>query len=437
MHLAVPLQSLRAASLFSALILCALLAAGPVLAAPRVRLDNGALWLDAQRFRVRGVAYYGAPLGGRPRALMPVAPCLHARDLPLIAAMGANVVRTFGLLPEADDTFPAVLESTGLYWIAGFPFESLYDPEFPIAAQRGRILDAFRNYAWRFRGQSRLLAYAFGNDVVLPPADLYPLLADAAAILRQIEPESPPLLTTVATSLAGVSQRPPGLSFWCWNAGAPTDTQLAEIERRAALPVLFSEFDAGGDESAQTIALSRLTVGTESATRVLGAVYSGYAGGRHALFRAFPTREPGLDSLRPQPLFYAIAALWGGTYPPSWHETEGPHLDSLDDGTAASSAGALVRLAGAALLHTGPPYSDEAWPFHLGSTCLCVGGVPARLTFVSPTELSARIPSTLDPGELNAVFFRAGAASNLLPIHIRRFAAGTFAGPILEAHVNH
>jgi hypothetical protein len=62
-----------------------------------------------------------------------------------------------------------------------------------------------------------------------------------------------------------------------------------------------------------------------------------------------------------------------------------------------------------------------------------VGPVPARLSFLSAREISAQIPRGLEAGERALVFFRAGRASNALPVRIERLSAGTHAGPVLEA----
>lgn len=294
-------------------------------------VENGSLMLGARRFVVRGLGYRD-----------PRAPCLYARDLPLMAAMGANTVRTYDLAPEADKTFASVLESTGLYWLADFPLDPYYDSTQTIAAQKERILAAFRKYAERFRGQARLIGYVFGGDVAREyekkfagsPADFYALTGAAAAVLREIEPGQPPLLA------AAVSEP-------------------EELGREA---------------------------------------------GR-----------------------------WGGRYPAAWGEPERPRLAEIEDSV---TPGALVRLPGRALLHRGPPFSDEGWPFHLAQTCLCVGGLPARLNFVASGEVSVQIPPGLEPGERSVVFFRAGAASNAVTIRVRQFSAASFAGPVLEARLH-
>jgi hypothetical protein len=58
--------------------------------------------------------------------------------------------------------------------------------------------------------------------------------------------------------------------------------------------------------------------------------------------------------------------------------------------------------------------------------------VPARLSALSPNLLTVQIPRGTEPGERSVLFYRAGRASNTLPVRIR-ISADMFAGPVLEA----
>ncbi len=82
------------------------------------------------------------------------------------------------------------------------------------------------------------------------------------------------------------------------------------------------------------------------------------------------------------------------------------------------------------------PYSDETWPFHLGGACLCIDGQPARLSFVGARTLTAQVPPSLEAGEARVVFYRAGQASNVIPLHISEFSAGGRSEPALEARLH-
>jgi len=370
-------------------------------------------------FRIRGVAYPGRS------APMPATPCLYARDLPLIALMGANTVRTYGLLPEGDRTFAAVLDSTGLGWLAGFPLDEFYDPRQPIAAERARILDTFRKYALRFRGERRLIGYVFGEEVTEgydrkfagAPSDFYSLFAEAAAILREIEPARTPGLATAVGDPGEMANEVPGLSFWCWNAHSRTIPEAGKPSR----PVLLSEDDGLGAD-------------LEPSGGLLGGVYANFTGaGETGIFRSAPIGLAGLDTLTARDVYYRLAGLWRGTFPQSWTEKEAPRL-AAPNGTA--SPGALARLLGTALVSAAVPYADESWPYHLAGACLCVAGAPARLSFVARRGVIAQIPAAVAPGPHPLVFYRAGQASNLTEIRISEYPAVTFAGPVLEAKLD-
>ncbi len=387
-------------------------------------LEDGSFRVDGRRFVIRGVAYPNAA----------VTPCAYARDLPLIARMGANTIRTYGLIPpDREKTFASLLETSGLYWLAGFPLDGFYDPSKPIAASKQRILESFRTYAQRFRGNSHLIAFVFGNDVpddyqskfAGSPEDFFDLLVDAGRVLRET---GGPLLTTAVSDPSEMLGKVAGLDFWSWNAAG-----MAALAHPtgASAPVLVAEFGiATRDEQEQAAVAADLMPGIAG----LGGVYAGFidAGGMRGIFKATPSGEPDLDSLSPRRVYFTLAGLWGGTYPQGWSERRAPLLRSLAGGDAASP-GSLVRLTGSALLDDSPAYDDESWPFGLAASCLCVGSVPARLNVLSRDSIVAQVPPGLEPGEHRVVFFRGGQASNVLPVTIRHVSAGSFPGASIEA----
>ena len=464
------------------LLLSGVLGGASLLAAPRIKLADGVLVLGSERFVVRGLVYSNAAIGELAGSRMAASPCRYARDLPLVAALGANTVRTPALLPEDDKSFVWLLESAGLYWLAGFPLEPYYDAAQTIMARQRQILDAFREYARRFRGQRRLIGYVFGAEVASEYArkfagsssDFYALLAEAAAVLRELEPEETPLLATAVSDPAELAQSPAGLSFWCWNAspGRTFGGRLEEVRRKAAKPVLISEFGvdafdqrAGAeDEQGQAEAAVTLAGEIESAGWLLGGVYHGFLdewwrGGpeasRHAaggsphsgfpdgfrndgwfgIFRATATERPGLDSLRPRAVFRVLAGRWGSSAAPMADRT--PRLARLENaasGAELAAPGALVRLSGEGF--SAATKTAESWPLHLDQTCLCLGTAPARLGMLAPGELTAQVPPEVAPAETTAVVYRAGAASNFLPARLRRYAPGIFPRGVLWAGSN-
>ena len=464
-------------------VLCLLAAAcGAAGDAARVRLQGSSLRIGQEPFCVRGVVYSNAAIGERAGPTMAAAPCRWARDLPLIAALGANTVRTRSLLPGDDSMFLSLLESTGLYWLAGFPLEPFYDPAQTITARKPAMLEAFRSYARRFRGQKRLIGYVFGNEITRnysqafagSAEEFFALLAEAAEVVRELEPEDPPLITTTVSDAAELVRNPAGLSFWSWNAnpGRSFGGRLEEARRQAAKPVLISEFGVDAfdertrqeDEQTQAEVAGQLAREIASAGWLLGGVYAGFldewwregpdpschsaAGVRQpespdgfrndgwmGIFRVTATEQPGLDSLSARAVFGALARLWGGA--PSAPAADAPRLVKLENaasGAELAAPGALVRVSGERLATT--VTADRSWPLHLGPTCLCLGGTPARLGMSAPAELSAQVPPTLAPGEIKAVAYRAGAAGNALPVLLQRYAPGIFPRGVVWAGSN-
>ncbi len=362
-------------------------------AAPgRVVVERGGLRVGGRLLVLRGAGYDAD------------VPCALARDLPLLAGMGANVVRTPSVPPRAEQYFLPLLNSTGLYWISGFPV----DPSLP----RDQVLRQFRRYAERFRGERRLIAIVFGAG-----APARALIPDAAAILREIDGADRPLVATSAAEAEELLAEVPGLDFWSWEgASAPPSA--------GSRPILAGALGAAAaDEQVQAAAAVRLAQDIE-ARRLLGGVWKEFAGDSGLV-------RPVGDSLEPRAVFYRLAALWGGTYPEAWSHKAGPKLDRVENETALS-AGSLIRIAGADLAPQTAPWSDERWPLVLGQNCLCVDGIPARLSFVSATSITAQIPAQLEPGDRTLVFYRAGRASNPVPVRIR-ISADTQAGPLIDA----
>ncbi len=357
---------------------------------------------------VRGVAYPGY---GR---ALPEAACLYARDLPLIALMGANTVRTYGLVPERGRTFTAVLESTGLDWLAGFPLDSFYDPSRTLASQQEQVLTAFQRYARRFRGERRLIGYVLGEDVTTdyarkfagPPSDYVRLLEAAAAMLTAMDLPHAPALGAGVRDAALIEAGAAGISFWVWNGSADALTAI-----HAGRPVLVSQAGAAGAESD------------------LPGMFASFTG-EQGLFTTAPAGQTGFDTLTPSRIYYRLAGLWRGTFPASWRDPDAP---ALARPSGSASPGALIQFSGSALVEAATPYSDESWPYSLATACVCVGSAPARLSYLAPGVVTAQVPQNATPGPRSVVFYRGGQASNVVELHVAELSTVTFAGPVIEA----
>jgi uncharacterized protein (TIGR03437 family) len=448
----------------------------PAAAGGHVRLEEGVLRVGVQPLLIRGVNYSNAAIGERGGAVYAGQPCRFARDLPLIAAMGANTVRTRALIPERDSTFVSVLETAGLYWIADFPLDPYYDPGRSILSRREEILSAFRDYAARFGAMPRLIGYVFGNEVLDsynrkfagPPAEFLQLLSEAAAILRQVAPQDTPLLATAVRDPEHLRLAPPGLSFWALNApGSRGFASVLETARSIArLPILVSEFGIDAfdrrsgreDEEAQAAAAAALARQIEATPGVLGGVYlslldewwrEGLDPSRHVagvapdpsfpdgyrndawagIFRVTATEAAGLDSLAPRAVFGALASVWNGTTGAGSPAVRIDEVRHAASGQPVSSPAALVRVTGSNL---SAAVIAAEWALHARTSCFCIGGLPARLAAVSPETATALTPD-LEAGAYKAVFYRWGAASNVVELRVQAYAPGIFPDAVLRA----
>ena len=106
------------------LLICLLV----VSAQARFEIRDSQLRRDDEVFVVRGVVYSSVPIRRAWSDTMTAAGCRYARDFPLIAALGANTIRTLAMVPAGDRHFQTLLADNGLYWLAGFPLDRFHDP---------------------------------------------------------------------------------------------------------------------------------------------------------------------------------------------------------------------------------------------------------------------------------------------------------------------
>jgi uncharacterized protein (TIGR03437 family) len=419
-----------------------------------VRWEAGALRAGEQRFALRAVGYSPAPLGARPADSAPS--CAYARDLPLIAAMGATTVRTYRTLPAGDAAFESVLATTGLHWLAGFSLEPYYDASRSLSGRRDEILSDFKTYVSRFCGNPRVIAYVFGDEVLEdygrkfagPPEDFYPLVSAAAALLKELEPVNTPLLATGVRDPA-LAEDVAGVGLWLWSPGSADSlaSGIGDLRRRSPRSAVIAEYSVDSfdpatgaeNEAAQARSAADLAVQVEAAWFLAGGVYSVFSddpsgAARPGIFRPYGSGVKGLDGLQPRAVFGALANLWGGRLPDDWQLEGAPSTGKVLNGAWDSemiSPGALFRLAGKNLAANESSSAGSAdWPLHLGESCLCVGGKPAPLGSLAPEALTGQIPWELGPGQYQVILFRAGAATAAVEAEVRPYAPGVFNGGV-------
>ncbi|KAL1511667.1 hypothetical protein AB1Y20_004957 [Prymnesium parvum] len=88
------------------------------------------------------------------------------RDLPLIKAMGANVLRVYGWLLENDHSdFLDAVTANGLYLMATFYMGDATEAPVQTAAQRQKVISDFRNQVAQYSTHPALLIWSFGNEL--------------------------------------------------------------------------------------------------------------------------------------------------------------------------------------------------------------------------------------------------------------------------------
>ena len=212
----------------------------PAAADAGFQIQDNRLLLDGEPFPIRGVVYSNVPIGEGWSDETAASSCLYARDFPLIAGHGANTVRTLALVRPADRAFQNTLDSSNLFWLAGFPLDRFHDKAAGLspaseqgAALRSQILTEFRAFVETWKSEPRLVAFVFGEDVGAgygdkfsgSVADFYSLLREAAAIVLEAGGTNLPLLTTTTSQVAEIGSlvsgsddiAQPGLAFWSIN----------------------------------------------------------------------------------------------------------------------------------------------------------------------------------------------------------------------------
>jgi hypothetical protein len=126
-----------------------------------VRVTERRLLVKGRRYTIRGVGYEPTAIGAGPTGWheRPDEDKIYERDFPLLAAMHASTIRTWGeisarLLRRAQENRIRVIAG---YWI---DYEdALADPD-----TRARILASFRAYVSRFKNDPAMLAWSVGNE---------------------------------------------------------------------------------------------------------------------------------------------------------------------------------------------------------------------------------------------------------------------------------
>ena len=142
------------------------------IAGGRVRIQGRRLFVNDEPFLVRGICYSPTPIN-ESVYFEPYGDYFTAeysfvwlRDLPLIKAMGANVLRIYGWQPQNDHSaFLDAAGDHGLYVMATYFMGEVTETPVLTWQHRKAAVDGFRHEVARYASHPSLLFWSFGNEL--------------------------------------------------------------------------------------------------------------------------------------------------------------------------------------------------------------------------------------------------------------------------------
>lgn len=359
---------------------------------------------DGAPFQVRGVCYNPAPIGTDPSTQQPYGDyytaaysALTARDLPLIRALGANVIRVYGWDPAGNHT--AFLDAC---YNGGV--DSVYvlvnrwiDPatNWANATAVNAVRDEFLQLDAGLSSHPAVLGLLLGNEVNAPNgngtnAAFWSALNTIAGAVKAQTPSrlvSTPIIDTLP-QIAARDAVMTHLDFWCVQTyrGTTLGSLFTDYAAASTRPLVLTEFglDAYDQQSGQPYADNGAFVGTTVAGlwREIAAHAATCAGAC---------------------VFEFADEWWKSAGSISVHDTAGIAMGGLPDGTGNEEWwGLYARSASGTGLDTLSPRATVA---ALASAWTPVVDPPSApvLTWVSPPE-----SQTIAPG--GGVTFTAAVA---------------------------
>ncbi len=232
-----------------------------------VNVSGKQLLVNGAPFTVKGVVYSPVPIGEDPNAAPYgdyfTAPysAIYNRDLPVLKAMGANVVRLYNWEKSADhfDFLDQAYNdgSDPIYVIAGYWINDGMDidPASP-ANVRDQIKADFQEMVAAHKDHPAILMWSVGQNLNLPQAygnslpQLFSLINELAEVAHLEEGTKAHPVTTaladqnLAATLAGFEEAVPALDIWGANVyrGNSFGTLFADSSPATTKPVLILEY---------------------------------------------------------------------------------------------------------------------------------------------------------------------------------------------------
>lgn len=216
----------------------------------KLALRNGIFLVKGIPFTVKGVCYSPIKAGyswnnydwwSDPES--------YNSDFPLIASMGANCVRTFGV-SNNEASVKAVLDSAaanGLYVIVGFSVP--WEIDYGNAENRKAIVDEFCQFVDKWKAHSAVLIWCFGNEVDMHSKNVsgwYKLVEEACKAARVVEglKDYHPIMTA-NQELKGIEKSDPlvpALDLWGLNVYRGKTFGALFNEYRSDKPFIMTEW---------------------------------------------------------------------------------------------------------------------------------------------------------------------------------------------------
>lgn len=139
----------------------------------RVSLRGKRLFVDGAPFFIQGVAYSPVPLGDDPLYGAPYGDyftdeyeAYWVRDMPLLANMGANAVRTYSWNRTRDHTaFLDMAHKHGVMVVATYFLGSTQQTPVYSAQDLANVTRSFAKQVGKYRDHPALLGWSFGNEI--------------------------------------------------------------------------------------------------------------------------------------------------------------------------------------------------------------------------------------------------------------------------------
>jgi hypothetical protein len=222
-----------------------------------VTVSGRQILVDGRAFFMKGVGYSPVPIAVDPETTPPYGDyftstysALYSRDLPLIRAMGANVIRLWGWNNGADHSgFLNAAYNNGndsIYVVVTFFMSPSVYPDISSSAARTQIKADFRSMVAAHKNSPAVLMWAIGNELnaswnyASNLNDLFSLIDEMAAEAHVEEGSAAHPVTTVLIDGSNVFQ-----TIATYDPLTPNlDVWSANIYRGSTFGALFTNYAA-------------------------------------------------------------------------------------------------------------------------------------------------------------------------------------------------